>query len=308
MGGTTTITGFLKTGNNNTLDVIGSVQGVNAVLDVNGGTLQSRHGPGIWPAFTVGNAANSAFMTIHNNGTNQALVVLAGQLGIANGATGVGVVTMTSGSMALGGNGASIGGNNCFGILNMAGGVISNTGWSYISGGGFNTSTGSGMINLTGGTLQSGNVYNGQLSTGYVNVNGGTFNVSGDFYIGRSNGSPQALHGSGWLNLISGTLTANQVQGSLTPTVGYLNFNGGTLAKNNAGGATFISLLSEATIWPRGAIIQSDAGMDARINQPLVTPTGLGVGTITLSNVGSGYLDTPFVFFVDGGGTGAHRR
>ena len=89
MGGTTTITGFLKTGNNNTLDVIGSVQGVNAVLDVNGGTLVSGR-TGLSPSFTVGNAANSSFMSIHNNGTNQALVVLSGQLGVANGKRGLG--------------------------------------------------------------------------------------------------------------------------------------------------------------------------------------------------------------------------
>ena len=109
------------------------------------------------------------------------------------------------------------------------------------------------------------------------------------------------------MNLISGTLTANQIIGSLTPSLGYLNFNGGTLAKNNVDAAdAFVSLLAAATIWPGGAIIQSDAGMDARINQSLVTPTGLGVGTITLSNVGSGYLDTPFVFFVDGGGSGGY--
>ena len=93
----------------------------------------------------------------------------------------------------------SIGGDNCFGILNMRGGVISNlnssgviAGATYVSGGGQNTSTGSGMINLTGGTLQSGTVFNGQLSTGYTNVNGGTFMVNGDFNVGRSNGYPNA--------------------------------------------------------------------------------------------------------------------
>ena len=107
---------------------------------------------------------------------------------------------------------------------------------------------------------------------------------------------------TGILNLNGGVVAAQSVGGNFGGTFGQLNFNGGTL-QAVASAANPLRLTS-AAVYGNGATID-DGGNTVSLDQPLLAPNGYGVGGISLSDSGSGYVAPPIVTISGGSGSNA---
>jgi autotransporter-associated beta strand protein len=94
---------------------------------------------------------------------------------------------------------------------------------------------------------------------------------------------------------------------------GIFNFHGGTLVAAENGNAnplgvadSFMDGIAHAYIYPEGAKVSIEDGHAAKIAQIFEDPTGKGVtsDSISMSNLGSGYISMPVVT-ITGGGEGA---
>ena len=114
-------------------------------------------------------------------------------------------------------------------------------------------------------------------------------------HLGQNSGA------NGIVNLLGGTVTTTAVgKGGGN---GALNFNGGTL-KASVANSGFFGGLNNTYIYGGGATID-DGGFPITIAQPLLAPTGYGIGSIPVSAGGAGYIDTPVVTLTGGSGSGA---
>ena len=314
-GGTLTLSGSNSLGDSLTIEA-GTLNITGTTNYVGGGDV------------TVGNTSNVTGMLTVNGGT---LSAPSNTLTIATAGNGKGFVNMTSGSISLGsGFYVGDGGNTSFGALTMTGGTLSAGSWFMVG------RTGTGILNLAGGSITQtgGNPYvhsqDNAAGFGVTNVAGGTLNVnttgnglhvaalgSGIFNVSSgavniANTAPNGLNltsgvGTGIANLNGATLTTGIVRKTGGGT-GILNFSGGTL-KANASSATFMTGLTSAYIngafgsFAGGATIDTN-GFNITIGQPLLAPTGNGVTGIASFTGGAGYIDTPLVT-VQGDGTGA---
>jgi autotransporter-associated beta strand protein len=149
-----------------------------------------------------------------------------------------------------------------------------------------------------------------------LNVAGGLIDNTGRnvTFSGGTNGS---FHwtGTGVVNMNAGTLLTNAIV--YDPNVAsanassYVNFNGGTLKASSASTAFLPAFTPSGTGINRvtvngafgsfagGAVIDTN-GFDSTIGADLLAPTGDGVTSLNLDNVGSGYIGAPAVRILNG--------
>ena len=190
------------------------------------------------------------------------------------------------------------------GVVDQSGGTFTAaTGYPVIG----RFTGGSGVYNISGGTFTDNqqNTIVAEAGTGVLNVSGsGVVNVANQLSISSLN----ITAGTGTVNLASGgTIIANAVSYQAAGGYGLLNFSGGTLQSRNAN-TTFMQGLAGAYIYPGGATINT--AVNIAIAQPLLAPTGYGVGSVNLTASGAGYQGEPIVTLSGGtsGGSGATAR
>ena len=260
----------------------------------------------------IGNASGASGSVIQNNCALSAgpTTYSTDVLSVGNG--GYGYYRMNSGSLTTGqfaipGSG---GGSGVFdfyaGTINVLG-VAAKGGWLI-----WGWANSSGVLNMFGGSLTSP-AFN-DTTMAYTSGSGtyGMLNMLGPNALLNTTANTanrainMALSGGcilSVINLNSGTILANKVfaTSSGTPTV--FNFGGGTL-KANTPSTTFLQGLTAATVYPGGAVIDSDTNA-ITINQPLQAPAGYGLISVPLTGGGAGYIGAPTVVITGGGGTGA---
>ncbi len=260
-------------------------------------------------------------------------VTNTGANNIGTGADSVGVMKQSGGNFVA--TGAASFGNNGSGSAAylMSGGFASFGGDTK-----FDNNGAVGLISQSGGTMVSLNFFtiarDGGL--GVYDLSGGTHfrpsTATNFFYLGtRANGgiAQLTIRGAGTLDLEdSGGLwfdhagdrtlltfgTVNLLTGgtlisrpgiwwgnSNAASVGYFNFNGGTL-RAATDTPNYLTEWTGSYVYPGGAVIDSQS-YNVGISQALLTPTGGGVTSIT-GGSGSGYLSPPVVT-ISGDGTGA---
>jgi autotransporter-associated beta strand protein len=321
---------FIMTGGTFTKDnvnplIVGQSQGVGE-LDQSGGTITTTGE--YWLSLDNGtiatnNISGTAQMTVHNWVTvgRQGLGVVNMSGGQFNSDTSAFIVGIWGGSQGIWNQSAGSlyvdtdiwigqGDNNAYGVINLSGGTITNTGWLAVGREG-----GHGILNISGGTMVKAGVgnnisiaHNGGAS-GDVNISGtGTFLcLSGETWVGENaapgtwtmNGGTAVLgmvrlaengDATGVMTLNAGSLTATEITtGNTGATQRELDFNGGTLVVG-ADNSNFIHDLSAANVKTNGAIFNT-AGHAVAVNQALlgVSPDGgltkVGNGTLYLNGV-----------------------
>ncbi|RBP38153.1 putative secreted protein with PEP-CTERM sorting signal [Roseimicrobium gellanilyticum] len=293
--GTLLLTGAINAANTANVGqaTVGNTANVNAVLSIEGGTLNASKNTS--PSIAVGSVANSRGFVKMTSGT----ITTGSEFHLGRGTGAFAAMSLIDGSVTS----ASwfvVGFNNDRAILNQSGGnILLNSNRMTIGAGG---SGSIGVYNASGtGTFTATSGSGGM----HVGENGlGTLNVSGSASVNlATNGLTlgQLASGNGTVNLLGGTITTNRVnKGAGTGT---FNFNGGTL-KANATNATFMTGLTNAYVHAGGAKIDS-GGSDITVSQALQAPSGSGVSSIAVIDGGSGYVDTPVVVLSGGSGSGA---
>jgi len=275
--------------------IIGNVAG-NASLNLAGGSVSANEA--INPAVAIGNVSGANGFFFMGSGS---LDGGAGEFHIGQTPGAYGVFDLSGGTVTVGdvstGDAYFVVGAGGEGVLNMTGGTINDNAEEFSIA---NTAGGIGVANVSGGTLNDDKgIHVGDRGTA-------TLNVSGSAAVNLTGGALQfGLGGNttvGTVNLVGGTLTANNVATAGTST-SRLNFNGGTLMAG-AAGTLIPAVLTAATVYGGGAIID-DGGNAVTIAQPLLAPAGNGVSSIPVATGGAGYLDTPVVTISGGGGVGA---
>lgn len=295
-GGLTVSNGTARlTGTNTSVGDIsaGTVANQNGVLFIDGGTLNANKPTN--PSLAIGTVASSAgFVKFGSTGT----LSTVNELHLGRGVGAYAAMTVGAGNTVTSGSWFVVGASGDRGVLNQNGGAIFVSSNRITIGAGGNTSVG--VANLAGGTFTS-NV------GAFVGENGtGTLNISGTAAVSMGNvqfaGNGTSLAGN--VNLLGGTLTTGSITkgASIAGGVYQMNFNGGTL-KPTASNTTFFGGLANTSAYVRtgGANIDTN-GFDITVAQPLLAPTGSGVGTPTVATPGSGYLDTPMVTIARGAG------
>ncbi|GAA5484758.1 beta strand repeat-containing protein [Haloferula sargassicola] len=287
------------TPNNGLTSVIGYTAAANAVLEINGATVN------------------------YNNCSNADAAAYRGTLDLGNNATGAGALKFNSGTLSIYRQ-LTLGRNGAYGSMSQTSGSASVGGFLAL---GLGTSTGS--FDLSGGTFtQAGPVTNGAGadSRGVMNIRGnavynqtpagdlglwvgesgtGELNVSGtaSLTLAADNNGLQLgrnATGAGTVNLLGGTVTTKAVtQGAGTGT---LNFSGGTL-KANAANTAFLNGLTHTYVHSAGGTIDN-GGNAITIGQALETPAGSGISATGVTVGGGGFIGRPLVT-VTGDGTGA---
>ncbi len=277
-------------------------------LTLSGGTLNANR----LLIGRIGNATTGAFGVVNQSGG------IAGQN--ANGGEwqigGAGSGTNSNN------NGGDAGGDaNCVGIYNLSGGTLNcslsnlqfgayGKGALFQSGGALNSNFftvagryagGFGVIDVSGGNFNLPNTTSNVLIT----AEGGTgvVTVRGTGTIAANNGVVinNAATGTGIVNVLTGgTLTASSVGKVSAALSSTFNFNGGVLSSTTAS-TTFLAGLTNAFIYPAGAIINSN--FNITIPQPLLAPTDSGVVSVDIAGGGAGYQCPPIVQFTGGAGT-----
>jgi autotransporter-associated beta strand protein len=294
-----------------------AASGDRATLVVNGGTVSAAH------------------LYVGHNGTGRAGAVIqnGGVMNIGTNTSGADAFTLGSqgsygyfqlnggetrtGQFCLDGNSASGDPRNTVGIADLNAGTLTLTksgGWLMHSwnGGGY------GAFNIRNATLKAPagandttlNYVANCSSYGIINLLGpdGLLDATGGANDRGVDLARSAGNQAGILNLNAGTLLANTVRAGSAATPTFLNFNGGTLrarpATSAAKAATFLQGLTRATVYPGGAVIDSDTA-NITVAQSLTAPDGHGVASVSLLSGGAGYLGAPFVVISGGSGTGA---
>jgi autotransporter-associated beta strand protein len=275
---------------------IGTVGSNAAVLELNGGTIHANNG-GV--NVLVGTASGANGVLNISSGT----LTAAAEFWVGAGAGSFGTLKMSGGTVSSGA--WFVIGRDSSGTADMSGGTINVTNRNFIVAAtgvrGVADLYGSAVVNVTATGAGNGSVYVGEAfqsspSIGELNLSGSAaVNIAGGdgLFLGVNSG------GSGTVNFNGGTLTTPLVKKGVG--FGAVNFNGGTL-KSNAANATFLEGLDTAYINQGGAIID-DGGNAITVAQPLLAPTGNGIGSIAVSN-GINYVGVPTVEIL-GDGTGA---
>ncbi len=321
LGGTMTLTGMFT--NNNvgaaTIAVIvGTNSGAIPVFNLNGGTISLIAGNN--SSVQVGNnMANSQGVFNQNGG----LVRLTGSLFLGQAAAS----TNNYAFYNMNGGAFNLTGANRFRIGQSPG--TGSVAMLYLNAGTMSSDVGVALNDTAGATAGFGGVAGLYVSGGTLNVNAVTQPLG---IGGRQGRSEVTIAGSGHVSVTTNTILGGSVAG--TPAagdagrvavlnlgagsaggtlqtrgvsqdvnnspLGYLNFHGGTL-KANANNASFITGLTQATIYSGGATID-DNGFSVTVPQPLVAPSGNGVLSISVSGA-TGYTGAPYVQISGGGAT-----
>jgi autotransporter-associated beta strand protein len=243
-----------------------------------------------------GSLTNTSYHDIGQNGTDAATLTLrgtgafsttsdfnAGDLDSSTGTLNVSnSATLTANAIYIGS--ANAGGSTASGIVNQAGGTITevSTAVGKFAIGGRTSVSGVGVYNMSGGTLiANAGIRVGGTGIGTLNQTGGQINALQGINIARIAGS------FGTNNLNGGTLSAFNVASS-TGVNAVFNFNGGILQAAFNPPTPWMFGLSQANILAGGAIIDS-SNFNVTITQGLLAGsvsgglTKKGAGTLTLS-------------------------
>lgn len=296
--------GAINSGNVNALGqiIVGNTAGVNAVMNIAGGTVNPTRGAN--PAMTSGALSGANGFVNMTSGTLATGNGTASELHIGETAGGYGAFDLSGGTVTLSGYFAIGANGGGAGIFNMSGGTLTvNAEFPTIA----NNAASIGIVNLSGGTLTSVNGTFGGMRVGEVGL--GILNVSGSAVVNLGNdglkiGNNNVATAVGIVNLLGGTLTVNKVTKPGAAATATFNFNGGTLQAGNAPVAALMTGLNNACVYGGGAVID-DGGNAITIAQPLLAPAGSGVHSIAVASGGAGYLARPVVTLAGGGGTGA---
>jgi autotransporter-associated beta strand protein/T5SS/PEP-CTERM-associated repeat protein len=226
----------------------------------------------------------------------------------APGFGGYGYYRMTDGLLVNNGR-FSIGGalTTSIGVFEQFGGVVTNREWVIWRKGP------AAQINLFGGEFNANN--SGGFTLNYDGVNYNVLNVAGaTVNLAMGNTLPlnlgRQVGGTGIVNLLSGTLTVNQVMATAAGQT-YLNFDGGTLRANpvtTLAGVFMPTTLAGVVIYDGGATFLVESNI-VTILQPLLGPTLKGISSIVTNGLTaaeiSGYIGTPAVKIEGGSGAGA---
>jgi autotransporter-associated beta strand protein len=292
--GTVRITGTTSVGLGGAgLVNVGSVANQNAILQIDGGTLNAVKNSN--PSLTTGSVANSrGFIKMTSGAINTTSEFHVGQ-----GQTGsYGAFSMSGGSVNSG-SWLVVGLNNDRAVLNQSGGSITVAANRLTIGAGGAGAVG--VLNVSGGTFTSNaGVFIGENGSGTLNISGTAIVTTGDTRFNHVNTSTE-----GYLNLRGGSLNTSGFSEGPGVGAGRINFNGGVL-KATASSPTFLPDLpsTEARIYAGGATVD-DGGFAITIAEALLAPTGSGAASMSVSDGGSGYVDTPVVRLSGGIGTGA---
>ena len=157
------------------------------------------------------------------------------------------------------------------GIMDVNGGVVTNTGYVVVSRSAAGLPPQTGIINVYNGTFKFGTVNGGGLvcnwgtaGTSTVNVLGGTLTTSINVPINLNNNNTAG--NTGILNLNGGIAQASFVNGGANNT--YVNFNGGTLQANQ-NQAVMMQGLTAATVYSGGGTINNN-GFNITVGQQLI--------------------------------------
>ncbi len=197
------------------------------------------------------------------------------------------------------------------GVFEQYGGVVNPTNQVR-----FTENDGYGLLNLFGGRFNApGSGAGFTVHNSAVGPGTAVFNILGgslDAALNNSTKTFNLMNNAGnttYLNLIAGSVTANQVYASNPIGNSVLNFNGGTLvAKAGAVPSnSFLQGLSAAYVQTGGALIDVQVqGAGVIVSQSLLAVTGHGLASIeTNSSMGAQYIGAPLVKITGGSGTGA---
>lgn len=236
-------------------------------------------------------------------GSSQSLSVEGGSLTTSNsgnlvvGANGVGEFTITNATATV--NNIQIGNGTGTGTMNINGGTVTVSGWSYLAN---SDTSGGAVLNLNGGTLATRRINVGTSADSLILFNGGTFYINGvttaGFTLGTSNGAtPEHLtiavgekggtikttYNDDGVKVCAGIVKADGVEtdgglrieggGKLTVT-GSLSYTGGTTVEIGT------TLVIPDTSLGGGLVASLPATQaSAGTTNTLVTTTGEGVFT-----------------------------
>ena len=294
--------------------IINLAPGIGGVATVN---MSAAYSIPNGKTITVGSTAGGVGVLNIGAGTN----ISGGNSPIDAGTVGHGVINVTGGSITPGQFlVAGIGTAGATGVWNITGGTIQTVG---NNGGTIGATAGTtGVVNISGGTYTStgttangvSGIFVGEAGIGSLNVFGaglmnlGGVSTSAGLDIGRNNVTTSAgVVNLGAVGAGGGTIVTNIVRHSGAAASGIFNFHGGTLrAATNIANTTFMNGLTGAYVYGEGGTIDNNS-QNITIGQALLAPTGLGVGSITLSGTTTGFTPgaTPLVTISGGGGTGA---
>jgi|GEM_PF-1814313 len=328
LSGPTSNGGIVKSGTG-TLIVDNTATSLSGATTVNAGKVTLNNGTftgafSIAPAIgqrgiiEIGNAnvTNTAANNVAASANTVGVIKQTGGNFVETGTMSFGNVNANvSAAYLMSGGFASFGGDTrldnagSVGLISQSGGTMVSTNFFTIARDG-----GLGVYDLSGGThLRPANAVN-QLYLGtransgnaQLTIRGtGTLDIEDDSGLWFNHAGTRTFNMVGMVNLLSGGTLISRVGlqwGSLDPaSIGYVNFNGGTLRASGSGPA-YWSGWSGAYVFGGGAVIDSQ-GYSIGIGQALLAPTGGGVTSIT-GGSGSGYVSPPVVT-ISGDGTGA---
>ena len=277
-------------------------------------TVATGTGPGVL-VIDGGNVARTLTRIGDSTGAG-AIVVNSGSLavtgeiwaGTSSGTNGYGAVVINGGTvsttswLALGRGAGGAGAATSRGLLTMTGGSLTVGGAGQLAIGAFQLDrSATSVMALSGGTVTVvNNVYVGENLSGILDMSGGSMTTGATAgLLLKSAGT-----GTGIANLRGGTLTTGYVAGGTGGTE-YLNFNGGTLraSQNATVGNGYVAGLTGTYVYGGGGTLDTN-GFDIVVAQPLLAPTGDGVASIGVSG-GAGYVAPPIIDITGGGGVGA---
>jgi len=232
-----------------------------------------------------------------------------GAMNIGNVNSGVSAAYLMSGGYTSFGGDTRLDNNGAVGLISQSGGTMVSLNFFTIARDG-----GLGVYDLSGGIhLRPANAINqfylGTRANGgnaQLNIRGsGTLDIEDADGLWFNHAGDRSLLLVGNVNILTGGTLISRVGiqwGASNPSsLGYVNFNGGTLRASGSS-SDYWSGWSGAFVFGSGAVIDSQAN-SITIGQALLAPTGSGVTSIT-GGSGSGFLSPPVVS-ISGDGTGA---
>ena len=228
------------------------------------------------------------------------------ELWVANGGTtSYGSLTINAGTVTAG-SWLAVGRSGGFGVLNVAGGSLSDTSTTNhfdVGPGGGTAGFGVATLSGTSTTTTSSAAWVGETGTGVLNIMGtaGTASLTTPTTAGVVLGINSGA--TGVVNLLSGTIITPSVTQGNAGASGTFNFNGGTL-KASAANTTLMTGLTNAYVYSSNGVIDNGGLAGITIAQALLAPPGSGVSAngLAITN-GSGYIGAPVVTITGGGGT-----
>ena len=321
-GATTVVNGTLSytgaassgiAGSNGSLDV-GNTSGNIAVMNINtSGTLYFGNTTNV----TVGEAGASGVIN-QTSGTFVYLNGIANYLTVGNG--GYGAYQLSGGTLQSASGGIRLGGGSATGV-----GVFTQTSGTVAPGRYFSIGTaGVGVATFTGGTFNGSGSYRTLVSdstnaTGVLNI--GTEAGGNASFSTGGNGGLQLVQtsGSGTLNLNSGTLIFTAPGNGSTNSgiyrtngTGVVNLNGGVI-QTSVTGQTLVDNTPTSVNDYNGGVtfnIADGSTISDTVSANILATANNGLypsgGVLSIaSGGGSGYVGAPVVTVSGGGGTGA---